>query len=260
MTIVEKIQNKIKNTLRQIASEEQVRILYACESGSRAWGFASPDSDYDVRFIYLRQTDDYLRLHRKRDVIERPISDELDVSGWDLGKALLLLRKSNPPLLEWLKSPIIYTEEKKFSDAMRSLATDFYSPVSCRYHYLHMAELNFREYLRRDIVRTKKYFYVLRPVLACRWIERDLGLVPMEFDLLLEHTVDDKYLRKAIHHLLEIKKQVGEMADGPQIPEISSFLENEIPRLREVLPAAPTKPDGERLEVFFQTMLKTLNG
>ena len=95
--------------------------MWACESGSRAWGFPSVNSDYDVRFVYLRRTEDYLRASPLRDVIEIPISDELDISGWDLPKALGLFRKSNPPLLEWLQSPIVYQQEKVFIDAISAM-------------------------------------------------------------------------------------------------------------------------------------------
>jgi predicted nucleotidyltransferase len=87
---------------------EDVVVLLAVESGSRAWGFSSKDSDYDARFIYLRRPEAYLSIRAPRDVIERRIVDEVDVNGWDLRKALGLLMKSNPPLLEWLQCPIIY--------------------------------------------------------------------------------------------------------------------------------------------------------
>jgi predicted nucleotidyltransferase len=104
------INKLILEQLEQIEQEEQVTILYACESGSRAWGFPSQDSDYDVRFIYLHKPEWYLSIYDKRDVIERPINNMLDINGWDLRKALNLFRKSNPPLLEWLQSPIQYKE------------------------------------------------------------------------------------------------------------------------------------------------------
>lgn len=253
------VTTNILKALSDISGEENVSILYACESGSRAWGFASPDSDYDVRFLYLRPTEDYLRLRRKRDVIERPISEDLDVSGWDLGKALLLLQKSNPPLLEWLRSPIVYRERKEFIGLMRELSEEFYSPVSCRYHYLHMAEGNFREYLKMDQVRTKKYFYVLRPLLACRWIERERGPIPMEFEKLVERTVDTQNLREAIADLLTLKKQSGELADGPRITVISDFLESEIIRLRQIVPKKVDPPSPERLENFFLEVLRSVN-
>lgn len=161
------MKEKIIARLNNVETEECVKILYACESGSRAWGFPSADSDFDVRFLYLHPKDWYLSidLEQKRDVIERPISDQIDLSGWDLRKALWLFRKSNPPLLEWLGSPIVYWERYSTATQMRQLAETYYSPKACMYHYLHMARGNYREYLKGEHVWIKKYFYVLRPIL-----------------------------------------------------------------------------------------------
>ncbi|MBN1316088.1 MAG: nucleotidyltransferase domain-containing protein [Anaerolineales bacterium] len=156
--------------LQEIEKAEKIKILYACESGSRAWGFPSKNSDYDIRFLYINPVEWYLSIGKKRDVIEYPIADSLDISGWDLKKALLLLRKSNPPLIEWLGSPIIYLEETSIAGKMRNLIQEYSSPTSIRYHYLRMAQNNFREYLKGDTVWLKKYFYVLRPILAVNWI------------------------------------------------------------------------------------------
>src|SRR5262249_48123794 len=144
------VKQEILERLTDIELEENVTIFFACESGSRAWGFPSADSDYDVRFIYLRKRDWYLSIdvEDKRDVIERPINHELDISGWDLRKALKLLRKSTPALLEWLVSPIIYKEAFSIAEKIRVAISDFYSPISAYYHYLHMAEGNYREFLR----------------------------------------------------------------------------------------------------------------
>src|SRR5258708_28268733 len=137
----------ILSELDEIQRTEKARIVYACESGSRAWGFPSADSDYDVRFIYVRPRDWYLSidLERRADVSELLINDELDVSGWDIRKALQLLRKSNPPLLEWLTSPIVYREVSEIADRLRALASEVYSPIACGHHYLHMAQGNYRE-------------------------------------------------------------------------------------------------------------------
>lgn len=148
----------ILERLTAIEQSESVRILYACESGSRAWGFASPDSDYDVRFIYVHPRDWYLSINaeRRRDVIERPIEDLLDINGWDLRKALQLMYKSNPPLFEWLHSPIVYREQPGFRQDMLAITPTYYSPRGCAWHYLHMARGNQREYLRGDPVRLKK--------------------------------------------------------------------------------------------------------
>ena len=135
-----------------------------------------------MRFLYVHRRDWYLSVEDRRDVIEQPIADDLDVSGWELRKALRLLRKSNPPLLEWLKSPVVYRHDPVFAAEFGALATEFYSPRRCFAHYLHMAFGNWRDYLRgREEVSLKKYLYVFRPLLACRWIERQLGQVPMLF-------------------------------------------------------------------------------
>lgn len=151
------MKDTIRSRLDAIQASENVCIVYACESGSRAWGFPSADSDYDVRFLYVRPAEWYLSIDEKRDVIERPFEGGLDINGWDLKKALRLFRKSNPPLLEWLGSPIVYLEKYPVAARMRELARVSYSPSACQYHYLHMARGNFREYLRGEIVWVKKY-------------------------------------------------------------------------------------------------------
>ena len=228
--IDEKVHMRIMQALRDVQDTENVRILYACESGSRGWGFESEDSDYDVRFIYVHRPGHYLRIQRQRDVIERPIDDILDVSGWDIIKALELFRRSNPPLLEWLQSPVVYLDEGILTQRLRELMKDYYSPVSCMYHYLHMAQNNFKEFLKKDQVKYKKYFYVLRPVLACKWIQAELGVVPIEFEKLLNELIPDGPLRQAIDKLLVMKRAGSEIDRGPQIPEISDFLSTELER------------------------------
>ena len=178
------IKEKIINEINKIEEEENIKIILAVESGSRAWGFESKDSDYDVRFIYVRPIEWYLRVFEGRDVLEYPINDELDICGWDLKKALQLFNKSNPPLLEWMKSGIVYKKSYTIIDKMEKIVdkTIFKKPLI--YHYLHMARGNFREYLQGDMVKIKKYFYVLRPVLACIWIEKYNEIPPVEFDKL----------------------------------------------------------------------------
>jgi predicted nucleotidyltransferase len=249
---------EILRRLSQIEEDEKVHIFYACESGSRAWGFPSADSDYDVRFLYLRSKNWYLSIdvEDKRDVIERPINDELDISGWDLRKALKLLRKSNPPLLEWLNSPIVYQEKYEITKRFRELVPEFYSPVACAHHYLHMAQGNYREYLRGDEVRVKKYFYVLRPLLAINWIEQESDVMPMEFGALVERSVRSPELRRAIEELLERKKAGQELDSGPRIEVISEFIERELRRLETELKVDErVKPDSEKLNKFFRSAL-----
>ncbi len=249
---------RITTALNTIAQDEDVRILYACESGSRAWGFPSRDSDYDVRFIYVRRPEWYLsiNLEHQRDVIERPISEQLDLSGWDLRKALQLLRKSNPPLLEWLNSPIVYLETADIAAQLRALLPVYYSPVACLFHYLHMARGNYRDYLQGEIVWIKKYFYVLRPLLAIQWIEAERGVVPVEFQVLVDTLVQDEALRQAIDQLLQRKRAGEELDREPMIPAISAFIVSELARLETAsTDHRRSDVDIEQLNQLFRAVL-----
>ena len=253
------MREKIISELDSIAYKEGVRIFYACESGSRAWGFPSTDSDYDVRFLYLRPLEWYLSINveLRRDVIERPITDLLDINGWDLRKALQLLRKSNPPLLEWLHSPIVYREEAGIAALLRATAKECYSPIACMHHYLQMARGNFRDYLKGETVRVKKYFYVLRPLLACRWIEAGHGVAPVEFGTLLERMVADETLKTAIYDLIERKRAGEELGSEPRIPILNDFIAHELASLERDFGHLPaSKPDTEKLNQVFRSALR----
>jgi predicted nucleotidyltransferase len=214
--------------LAQLEQRHDVRVLFACESGSRGWGFASPDSDYDVRFIYVNRLPWYLTVDAGRDVIEQPISGELDVNGWDLRKALQLLRDSNPTLLEWLRSPIVYRQHALWVDRLRTLAEQGFSQVRGYHHYVSMARKNLREHLYADVVRYKKYLYVLRPLLAARWIREGRGVPPMPFAELVAATPLDKALVDEIDALLEVKMRAGESATSPRWVGIHDFIEREL--------------------------------
>ncbi|OAH54802.1 hypothetical protein AWH48_09480 [Domibacillus aminovorans] len=223
----------ILDALKKIEEDYNVKILYACESGSRAWGFPSKDSDYDVRFIYVHPTNYYLSIDpvgvgKKRDVIELPINDLLDVSGWELTKALKLFRKSNPPLLEWLQSNIVYYEAFSTIDRMKTLNEATFIPSSCLYHYLNMANKNFREFLQGDQVKIKKYFYVFRPVLAAKWIEQYNEFPPLEFHTLLERIVPNGPLKTEIETLLKRKIAGDELELEPKVSMINTFLTEEL--------------------------------
>jgi hypothetical protein len=235
MDIAPTVRTQIDDRLDTLEAEHAFTVLYACESGSRAWGFASTDSDYDVRFIYLRPAAWYLSLdlERRADTLDVPITGVLDVHGWDLRKALRLFRKSNPPLLEWLQSPIVYRQDSAVMDRWRAMLRQYYTPIAAGYHYLHMATGNYESYLKgADRIRTKKYFYVLRPLLAIRWIERRDAPVPTEFGRLVDAGVDDPDLRTAIDRLLVRKRSGEELDEGPRLPVIHPFIEDELERLQ----------------------------
>ena len=249
----------IRNKLKEIGEQENVHIFYACESGSRAWGFPSANSDFDVRFLYVREKDWYLSIdvETKRDVIECPINDELDVSGWDLRKALGLLRKSNPPLLEWLSSPIIYMIDDEITQKFKALMPICYSPSACIFHYPNMARNNFREYLKGDIVSVKKYFYVMRPILAINWIEKYETVIPMEFGDLVDDLIADTTLRDEIDALIERKRAGDELKREPRIEVISTFIETELKRLESsVFFKRDDKPQIDALNTAFREILE----
>ena len=254
------VQGHIRNRLAAVEAEEGVRVLVAVESGSRAWGFASADSDYDVRFVYVRPAAWYLAidLERRRDVIERPITDLIDLSGWDIRKALALFARSNPPLLEWLDSPVVYADWGGFAGRLRGLLPTYFSPVRTVYHYLHMARGNFREYLQGDRVRLKKYFYVLRPLLAARWVEQGRGPVPMLFSTLLDTVGVDPPLRAAVDDLLARKAAGGEMGHGPRVPAVHDFIVGELDRLESAAGGQPkgSNDPGPLSALFVECLVK----
>jgi predicted nucleotidyltransferase len=248
------VTQRVRDALARVEAEQNVRVLFASESGSRAWGFASRDSDYDVRFIYVHQPDWYLSVEDRRDVIELPIANDLDVSGWELRKALRLLRKSNPPLLEWLRSPIVYRYDAAFVAQFGALATIFYSPRRCFRHYLRMASGNWRDYLRgRDQVSLKKYLYVFRPLLACRWIERLGSQAPMQFARLVDEALYETVVRDKLDDLVARKQAGEELAVAAPVEVLSRFIEDELTRLAGLPdPGEQAAHDDEALNGFFR--------
>lgn len=250
------MREKIQTQLRKIEEEERIKILLAVESGSRAWGFASPDSDYDVRFIYIRRIEDYLKLDAVRDVIELPIDDVWDINGWDLQKTLRLLYKSNPTLFEWFSSPIVY-QETEFADRFRDLMIHYFSSKKTLYHYISMAEGNYREYLKGDLVRAKKYFYVLRPVLACQWILDRGTPPPMLFSELMKVELPAELIG-AVNQLLELKMKSPEVKAIPRIPEINEYLDESIPSIKNIVRSLEDShtPDWSELNQLFLRELR----
>ena len=225
---------EIIRRLLETESEYRVKVLLAVESGSRAWGFESPDSDFDARFIYVHERDWYLSIDEKRDVIEYPIVDDIDLNGWDLRKALRLFLNSKPAIVEWIQSPIVYREHGPFAAACRSLISEVYSCERGIYHYRSMAKTNYRGYLREKLVPLKKYFYVLRPLLSVLWLEAYSKPAPIEFGKLL-HLIDGQTMLVAdICELLERKRQAPEMGLAPQIASIHEFIEKELMRLDSI--------------------------
>ena len=249
------MQGIILSELEKIEQQYGVRILHAVESGSRAWGFASPDSDYDVRFVYVRPAADYLRLDEPRDVIEWKLDEVLDINGWDLRKAMKQFARGNATLYEWSYSPVIYKTTAEW-DTVRDAAKAYFSEKAAVHHYYGTAMTTYSEYLKEDMVRYKKYFYALRPLLAAIWIEQKHQIPPVLFDHLMTMEMEPE-LRAAIEELLERKKVTTEGETNPQIPAIRSFIQNELQKQKVISNAMPDdrNPDWSALNHCFAQII-----
>ncbi len=245
------IQNQIMQKLSEIEQQEHVRILHAVESGSRAWGFASPDSDFDVRFIYLREKEAYLKLNPGRDVIEYQLDDVYDINGWDLQKMLKLLYKSNQTVFEWMNSPIVYRTSDYFQN-LRPLILSYFSDRAGIYHYIADAKHNYHAYCEKKQVRLKKYFYVIRPLLACYWILAHHCPAPMLFSD-LRVLPEAQEIQPLIDQLLEVKLHTSELGTGDQIPELDDWIHHHFDLIQQKFKALPEKaqPGWDALNAAF---------
>jgi predicted nucleotidyltransferase len=216
---------RITAALTQLEATHGIRILYACESGSRAWGFPSPDSDFDVRFIYCHPPAWYLTLDEGPDTLNFPVDDELDLAGWELRKALRLLRSSNASLFEWLQSPVVYHEALDFRARLAPLLPAAFNLKAGLHHYLGQLRRGVEEELLPEEVRLKRLFYALRSALAARWIRERHTLPPMEFAPLRASL--PTALDAAVAGLLAVKATSNEKTTVPRPAALVAFLQEE---------------------------------
>ena len=221
---------EIIKKIAEIEARENVRVLHAIESGSRAWGFESPDSDYDVRFIYVRPAEFYLQLQPTSDVIEWQLDEVLDINGWDLNKALRLLAKSNMTLFEWDSSPIVYKTTDEWLP-IRVAMEDYFSVKESSMHYLSSATGNYTKYIAgKNEVKLKKYLYVLRPLLCAQWILQYEQPAPMLFDNLVS-TLLDAPMQAAVNELLAAKTAMPEAGTAERIDIIDDYIKRNMAEL-----------------------------
>jgi len=246
---------KIEEILKAIEKEKKIKILYACETGSRAWGFPSPDSDYDVRFIYMHERDWYLSLSQRKDTIEH-MDGDLDITGWDLRKSLVLLKKSNATLIERFQSPIEYFSAKEFKRAFKSLIEAYYSPTAVFFHHYSLAKKFWEELKDKEEVKLKSYFYLIRSLLSCNWIVKDKTVLPMDIEGLMK--LIDTERRDEVRDLIMLKEGV----DEKYLYKKSESLDKWVRSLFEMLDSSKenlgvSKADNSGLNRFF---LKMING
>lgn len=254
------VRKVILSKLQGIEERENVRILFAVESGSRAWGFPSPDSDYDVRFIYAHPVDWYLTIHPGRDVIELPLEGDWDINGWNIKKALGLLMKPNPVLLEWLASPIRYIWNEEACGVINQLASEVAHVQSCLYHYLNLGSRQWSAYIENEEeVNLKKYLYVVRPAMAIRWIRMQPdALPPMNFYELKQGVDLPTEVAEPLGELISRKRESREMGKGASVPEINRFILAEFDWAREAV--GKLKSDKtvkyDRVDELFRSLIK----
>lgn len=248
--------SKIKNKLKEIEQARQVKILYACETGSRAWGFPSPDSDYDVRMIYKHQQDWYLSLSDKKDTIEMMLDNgELDISGWDIKKCLKLMWKSSAGLQEWLQSPIVYQEEQQVATLLKDYAERCFSPITTMHHYLGMAKNSFADVEGKQDIKLKKLFYALLATLACKWLLEKDGIPPILFMQMVNELDFDEALKAKIVALIELKATKLESYIHPAEPDLNHFISTE---LQIAAQAFPNLPGRKQKDVDLDTLFKNI--
>lgn len=252
---------KIAEALQRIEEEEGVRVIYACESGSRAWGFESTDSDYDVRFIYVHSLDWYLSVGDPQDVIEMPVDEKLDINGWDIRKCLNLLRKSNSVILEWLASPIGYRKNRSDVARLIELAHKAFMPGSSCQHYLGMARRSLAACQMNSKVKIKLYLYAIRPVLCCQWIVKYRKQAPMRFDELIAEFLPDQddQLRQYIDHIVGIKKGGDEGSRVDRSPLLENYLSSQLEELQTLIPGNRPRLPIEEFNHVFQAIVKFQN-
>ena len=236
---------EIDRRLDAIARDEGVALPLAIESGSRAWGFPSPDSDYDCRFLFVRSPARTFSILPPRDVIEREVTPVFDLGGWELRKALVLLLRGNAVVIEWLTSPVTYRADPPFRRELTDLARLVTRRDDVLRHYVRLARAMHHQH---DLgagtdVPLKKLFYALRPVFAARWLLDRPGetVAPMHFPTLLAQSDVAPPLRAAIEALLERKRQTREIGRGP----VPGVIHDDLARAMATLPDVAHAPEIE---------------
>jgi len=252
------MQTQIQHKLKEIEAQYGVKILYACETGSRAWGFPSPDSDYDVRMIYVHDIDWYLSLSDKKDTIEFMSEDgELDITGWDIKKCLKLMWKSNGALLERVQSPVLYREVPGIQDLLKSYSQRCFAPIAAMHHYLGMARNSFADLEGKEEVKLKKLFYALRATLCCKWILEKDAVPPIVFATMVDELGFEESLKQRIRELVELKSGQPESYCHPAETSLNTFIEAELDKAAKAFNSLKGRKDNQTdLDALFRKIVK----
>lgn len=244
----------IQEKLKHIEQEHKIKILYACESGSRAWGFPSPDSDYDVRFIYAKSTDSYLSIRNEKDFMDFPLGSELDINGWDLKKTLELIYKSNSVPFEWLQSPIVYYADNTFATELWTICQSYFCARINMHHYLGITKGAMAS-LDGDEIGIKKLFYVLRPLLSALWCLEKKSIAPMSILPLVE--LMPKELEQKVLSLIDKKSTAKERFVIKLDSSLKLWIDESLKKcIRESKEIEKKYFEVEMLDTFFRKTIK----
>jgi uncharacterized protein len=264
------LRNHILDLIYHIEKDFSVKVLLACESGSRAWGVSTQTSDYDIRFLYIHHFDWYLSIDTKRDVIEipkmdsisMPVHPQIDITGWEITKALRLFRKSNPPLLEWIHSNTVYYNAYKTLEKMNEMSGSIFSPMVCMLHYLNMAKSNFKDIQKEKEMNVKLYLNVIRPLLSAKWLGKYNAFPPNEYYSLLEGLCLEEKFEYQIKQLMNLK-MLGVTQQVPiQLEEVNQYIVAELDILESIVKGLSNKQEDPTplLDHYFREMLKVVWG
>ena len=247
------MRERVSQQLKEIERRYDVKVLYACESGSRGWGFASPDSDYDVRAVYVQAPEQYLQVDAAEEGFEWIEDEWFDVGAWDLRKTLRLLRSSNAVVLEWLQSPIIYQGDLAFHAEIWALALAYFQPKAALYHYRGIAKTASAAFQADGSIRLKKWFYVLRPLLAALWVAQHQTIPPMTLEELLAGQSDD--IKQRLWDLVAFKNEQSEAYVFTPDALLQKLIADLWQQTEVALPERAV-PDAEPLNRFFRTWIE----
>jgi len=252
--VSEEMRVRVRGELDRIERENGVRILLAIESGSRAWGFPSPDSDYDVRFLYVRPRQEYLSVFEHREVLERPLDAALDINGWDIKKALRLMAGSNAVVVEWLTSPLRYRAIDSAADKLLRAAEEVAHLPSFAYHYDRLARRGLGEIAIGETARLKAYCYCLRACLALGWIRAHGSPPPMDLPSLLAGASISSALRQAIADLVATKAKATERDVTPRIGALDALFDETLRQLAERPETTDRPAQQARIDALFREL------
>lgn len=247
---------QILKHLADIEEKYAVKVLFAVESGSRAWGFPSPDSDYDVRFIYIRRKETYLSIDEYKDTIEYLQDEVMDINGWDIRKCLQLLKKSNATIFEWLQSPIVYYNNPTFVSEMWALSTIYFSSNHTFNHYRGIATGSYKSNILEGKIKLKKLFYIIRPLLATKWIIEQQTIPPMATGALLK-TLENATLVSTINELIAIKSTAEESYLHEIDDTIITFIEQEFLAIKDYSFSEENRNiDSKRINEYYRHLIE----